>query len=134
VSGSALFYTQRLILPQYEVLSSIILKPQGFFFIPGQNNRPCRASVPSADGWLFEGDCELDNQNDNIDGQVVPDDFESVDKLIAAAASATDAGDYKTALAGFKQALELARGYFGENLELTELENTISEINELLKE
>ena len=76
----------------------------------------------------------MDNQNDNIDEQVVPDGFESVDTLIAAAASATDAGDYKTALAGFKQALELARGYFGENLELTELENTISEINELLKE
>ena len=72
--------------------------------------------------------------SDNYDGQLNADDIDAMDNLIANAAAATDAGDYEAALLGFSKALKLARQIFGEIVELTELENTIEDINKLLGE
>ena len=59
-------------------------------------------------------------------------DIAAIDSLINNAAAAIDAGEHDAALDGFRQALGLARRCFGESLELTDLENTIEEIdNEL---
>ena len=72
------------------------------------------------------------NRDDTIDGLISSDEMKAVDTLVAAATSAIDAGKYHEALAGLRQALYLARALFGDNIELTELENTIAEINEML--
>ena len=58
----------------------------------------------------------------------------AVDKLINEASAAIDDGDYRAALDGFRSALKLARQYFGDSAELTELENSIYEINKLLQD
>ena len=59
-------------------------------------------------------------------------DLLAIDKIVAEAAASIDAGDYQSALLGFRQALNLARQFFGENIELTELEDTIADISEKL--
>ena len=58
----------------------------------------------------------------------------TVDTILAGAASATDEGDYQTALDGFEQALEVTQRIFGDNIELTELKHKIADIHELLDE
>ena len=60
------------------------------------------------------------------------DNTDTIDNLISEAASAIDSGDHRAALDGFTKALELSRQLFGEQIELTELEEAISEINQLL--
>ena len=67
------------------------------------------------------------------DDQNFDADLSVIDRIIADAAAAIDSGDYHSALIGFKQALQLAKHFFGENIELTELEGTIAEINEQLE-
>jgi len=61
-------------------------------------------------------------------------DLASVDEFLAKAAAATDEGDYKAALSGFEQALEVARRIFGDNIELAELKQKIIEIQKLLED
>jgi len=58
----------------------------------------------------------------------------TVDTILAGAASATDEGDYQTALDGFEQALEVTQRIFGDNIELTELKHKIADIHEILEE
>ena len=70
----------------------------------------------------------------NNDVFFLVDGAEAVDKQLSEASAATDAGDYRAALDGFSKTLSLARHLFGENVELTELENSISEISDLLGE
>jgi len=61
-------------------------------------------------------------------------DLAAVDSMLAEAAAATDEGDYKGALEGFEQALEVTQRIFGDNIELTELKHKIADIHELLEE
>jgi len=58
----------------------------------------------------------------------------SVEDILSEAAAATDEGDYKGALDGFEQALEVTQRIFGDNIELTELKHKIADIHELLDE
>ena len=58
----------------------------------------------------------------------------TVDTILTDAASATDEGDYQTALDGFEQALEVTQRIFGDNIELTELKHKIADIHEILDE
>ena len=58
----------------------------------------------------------------------------AVDNILDVAAAATDEGDYKGALDGFEQALEVTQRIFGDNIELTELKHKIADIHELLDE
>jgi len=61
-------------------------------------------------------------------------DLASVDTLLSEAAASTDEGDYKCALDGFEQALEMTQRIFGDNIELTELKSKIADIHDLLEE
>ena len=78
--------------------------------------------------------------NDNQDNEMKIDDLSSlgelatVDDILADAANATDEGDYKCALEGFEQALEVTQRIFGDNIELAELKNKIADIHEILDE
>ena len=58
----------------------------------------------------------------------------AVDSLLNDAAAATDKGDYKSALDGFEHALEITQRIFGDNIELTELKQKITDIHKLLEE
>ena len=58
----------------------------------------------------------------------------AVEDILTEAAAATDEGDYKGALDGFEQALEVTQRIFGDNIELTELKHKIADIHELLDE
>jgi len=58
----------------------------------------------------------------------------AVDDMLAEAAAATDEGDFKGALDGFENALEVTQRIFGDNIELTELKHKIADIHELLDE
>ena len=58
----------------------------------------------------------------------------TVDDILAEAAAATDEGDFKGALSGFENALEVTQRIFGDNIELTELKHKIADIHELLDE
>ena len=60
------------------------------------------------------------------------DNFAELNKIIDDAATATDVGDYENALIGFKQAVEEAERFFGNNTELIELMEQIDEVNSLL--
>ena len=75
----------------------------------------------------------MDNLPDTTDGLISPEDMAAIDTLIAKSSAATDAGDYRAALLGFLQAIELAREHFGETSHLTELERTIAELKALLE-
>ena len=57
----------------------------------------------------------------------------SVDDIIAEAVAATDEGNYRSALEGFEQALEVTKRIFGDNIELTELKHKIADIHEILE-
>jgi len=59
-------------------------------------------------------------------------DLAAVDDILSDAAAATDEGDYRVALEGFEQALDVTRRVFGDNIELTELKHKIADIHELL--
>jgi len=56
----------------------------------------------------------------------------TVDTILEEAAAATDEGDYKGALDGFEQALEVTQRIFGDNIELSELKHKIADTRELL--
>ena len=60
-------------------------------------------------------------------------DLEALDSIIAGASAAIDAGDYSSALYGFRQAIVLARDFFGESLELAELSETVEDIERLIQ-
>jgi len=79
--------------------------------------------------------------DDNIKNDKIEDnqlsslgELAAVDEILADAAAATDKGNYKGALTGFEQALEVTQRIFGDNLELTELKHKIADIHELLDE
>jgi hypothetical protein len=56
----------------------------------------------------------------------------AMDMLMADSAAAIDEGNYGAALEGFRSTLALARHLFGQQAELSELEKTIADINELI--
>jgi len=64
----------------------------------------------------------------------IPDviSVDAFEELLSKASAAIDAGDYSSALEGFRQALDMARRVYGENAELRELENTIKDIGSIL--
>jgi len=69
--------------------------------------------------------------------QSFDDKLSAIDKLIMDAAAATDAGDFAGALVLFRealQALKSARQLINDADDLTETENSIAEINQLLGE
>jgi len=74
----------------------------------------------------------LEDTNGTIGGQGFDVGIEAIDLLIHNAAAAIDEGDHFAALDGFRQALQLARRCFGENLELKQIESTIEDIDGLL--
>ena len=59
-------------------------------------------------------------------------EIEKLDALIANATAATDSGDYRCAVDGFRQVVLHAQRYFGQSPDLTEFENTIADIEGLL--
>ena len=83
---------------------------------------------------------DITNINTNKDDIVQSEDLSSlgelaaVDDMLAEAAAATDEGDFKGALDGFENALEVTQRIFGDNIELTELKHKIADIHELLDE
>jgi len=58
----------------------------------------------------------------------------TIDELIDKASTATDKGNYKSAIKDLEEALASTRGIFGDNAQLAEMEKEISEIRELLAE
>ena len=76
----------------------------------------------------------MDNISEINADHIVDGDTDIVDKLLSEASAAIDSGNYITALDGFRLALELTRQIFGEQAELSELEEAIAELNELLGE
>jgi len=76
----------------------------------------------------------MNDENMKIEDLSSLGELATVDDLIADAAAARDEGEYKTALEGFEQALEVTQRIFGDNLELTELRHEIADMHELLDE
>jgi len=76
----------------------------------------------------------LDNISEINADHIDVGDSDIIDKLLSEASAAIDSGNYITALDGFRLALELTRQIFGEQAELSELEEAIAELNELLGE
>lgn len=74
----------------------------------------------------------MDEKENMTDEQRFDADLEAVDIVIESAAAAIDAGEYRTALEGFREALRMARRFFGDNLELENLGDAINDIGELL--
>jgi len=56
------------------------------------------------------------------------DDLQTVEMLILDASAATDDGNFRGALEGFRWALELTQQIFGEDVELAECRRSISDI------
>ena len=83
---------------------------------------------------------DIEDINTDKDALVQSEDLSSlgelaaVDDMLAEAAAATDEGDFKGALSGFENALEVTQRIFGDNIELTELKHKIADIHELLDE
>ena len=74
----------------------------------------------------------MNNDNMKIDDLSSLGELADVDEILAEAATATDEGDYKKALKGFEQALNITQRIFGDNIELTELKSKIADIHNLL--
>ena len=75
----------------------------------------------------------MDDTNNITDLNGFDENLEVIDLLIADASAAIDAGEFSAALEGFREALRLARGLFGDNREMAELDKTITDINEILE-
>ena len=79
------------------------------------------------------GECYMSEGFIESGGISDDDEMERIDALIAVAAAAIDAGDYRGAVDGFRQALLHARQYLGQSHGLTEIEKTIDDVEGLLE-
>jgi len=75
----------------------------------------------------------LDETIDTIGDAGFDAELEIIDLLIADAAEAIDAEEYLAALEGFREALRLVRRLFGDSQEISELDKTINDIDEMLE-
>ena len=82
----------------------------------------------------MDDDKKIDDDYMKIDDLSSLGELTMVDELLSEAATATEEGDYKSALNGFEQALEVTQRIFGDNIELTGLKHKIADIHELLDE
>jgi len=83
---------------------------------------------------MDDEDKKIDDDYMKIDDLSSLGELSMIDELLSEAATATEEGDYQSALNGFEQALEVTQRIFGDNIELTGLKHKIADIHELLDE